>query len=298
MFRAIVLGSGAGGGFPQWNCACRLCRLVRAGDPRLSPRTQAGLAVTADNDRFVLIGASPDLRQQIAATPALHPRGTGRHSPITAVVLVSADVDGIAGLLTLRERQPLTLYAPAALLDTLAANPVFNVLDPSLVERVAIQPSDTVSPAPGLTVRLLAFPGKTPLYAETQGATEAEPAPTFAARIEAGGKTLIAAPGCARITGDVHAALADADAILFHGTVWEDDDMIAAGVGQKTGARMGHVAMAGPDGSLARLAGMRGRRIYYHINNTNPVLLDGSPERRRAAEAGFEIAFDGMDLCL
>lgn len=298
MLQAIVLGSGAGGGFPQWNCACRLCALVRAADPRLTARTQASVAVTADASNYLLVGASPDLRQQILATAALQPRRHGRDSPLFAVVLVSADIDGLAGLLVLREKQPFTVFAPPLLLAQLDANPLFGVLEQALVKRIPVLPGGAAYCGNGLTLTMLTFPGKVPLYAEQQGATEAEPAPTYAARIEGDGKRLIVAPGCARITEEVHAWLADADAILFDGTVFTNDEMIAAGVGTKTGARMGHIAMDGPGGSLARLAGLRGRRLFYHINNTNPVLLDGSPERRRAEEAGWEIAYDGLTLCL
>ncbi len=294
---ALVLGSGAGGGFPQWNCSCRLCRLVRAGDRRLKPRTQASVAVTADGSNFLLVGASPDLRQQIAGAPALHPGMGRRDSPIFGVALVSADVDGVAGLLVLREGHAFTVFAPPPLIEVLSANPIFGVLDPALVGRVPVAPSVPTDCGYGLTLTVLPMPGKVPLYLEERGARHAEPAATFAARIDAGGRSLIVAPGCARITDEVRAMLARADAVLFDGTVFTDDEMIAAGVGAKTGARMGHVAMTGPDGSLARLASLPGRRVFFHINNTNPVLLDGSPEQARVIEAGFEIAYDGMPLC-
>ncbi len=294
---ALILGSGAGGGVPQWNCSCRICGLARARDPRVRSRTQASVAVTADGSNYLLVGASPDLRQQILGAPALRPRTAGRDSPIFGVVLVSADVDGIAGLLLLREGQAFTVFAPPPLLDQLAANPIFGVLDPALVGRVPVRPGEPAACGHGLTLTMLPMPGKVPLYEEDRSAARAEPAATYAARIDAGGRSLIVAPGCARITDEVQATLAQADAVLFDGTVFTDDEMIAAGVGTKTGSRMGHVAMTGPDGSLARLASLPGRRIFFHINNTNPVLLEGSPERARVAKAGFEIAYDGMVVC-
>jgi pyrroloquinoline quinone biosynthesis protein B len=294
---ALVLGSAAGGGFPQWNCACRLCALAWAGDPRVRPATQAGLAFSADGAHWLVVGASPDLRQQIQSCRQLQPRtATGRDSPIVAVAIVSADVDGIAGLIVLRERQRLTLLAAAPVLDILRANPVFDVLDSSLVERIPVAPDEPFDVGHGLRLTLLTMPGKIPLYLEDRGAATAQPAATYAAEVQAHGRTAIYAPGCARITDAVRARLATADAVFFDGTLFTDDEMIAAGVGQKTGRRMGHVPIDGPDGSLALLSGLPGRRIYVHINNTNPILLAGSPERAAVEAAGVAIGQDGMEI--
>jgi pyrroloquinoline quinone biosynthesis protein B len=295
---ALVLGSAAGGGFPQWNCACRLCALAWAGDPRVRPATQASLAFSADGGaHWLVVGASPDLRQQIISSPQLHPRtGTGRDSPITAVVIVSSDVDGIAGLIVLRERQRLTLLAAAPVLDILRANPVFDVLDSSVVERIPLAPDQPFDAGHGLRLTLLTMPGKIPLYLEDRGAATAQPAATYAARVQAHGRTAIYAPGCAQITDAVRARLATADALFFDGTLFTDTEMIDAGVGSKTGRRMGHVPIDGPDGSLALLSGLPGRRIYVHINNTNPVLLAGSPERAAVEAAGVAIGQDGMEI--
>jgi len=295
---ALVLGSAAGGGFPQWNCACRLCRLARAGDPRVSPRAQASVAFSADRDNWLVIGASPDLRQQILRAPALHPRRGPRDSPILGIVLVSADVDGIAGLLAVRERQPFRVYAPEPILRVLRGNSVFDVLDPALVERVELTPDRPVECGAGLRLTLLPMPGKVPLYLEDRASAQPEAGPTYAARIEANGRRAVVAPACAEITDDVRARLRGADLLFFDGTLFTDDEMIAAGVGAKTGRRMGHVPIGGPDGSLSVLAGLGGRRVYLHINNTNPVLLDGSAERRQVRDAGVEIAHDGMEVVL
>jgi pyrroloquinoline quinone biosynthesis protein B len=291
--RCLVLGSAAGGGFPQWNCGCRNCSLARAGDPRAKPRTQVSVAASADGARWLLVGASPDLRQQIVENPAMAPRAA-RHSPIAGVVLVSADIDGLAGLLVLREQQAFKIFAPASTLKILAENALFASLDVALVERVEIAAGIPVDTGFGLTLTLLEMPGKTPLYHEARGATAPEAAITYAARIEGGGRVAIVAPACAEVTDAVLGRLDDADVLFFDGTLFTDDEMIRGGLSQKTGRRMGHVSVAGDNGSLARLAAHRGRRIYLHINNSNPMLLEDSPERNQVTQAGFEVAYDGM----
>jgi pyrroloquinoline quinone biosynthesis protein B len=295
---AIVLGSAAGGGFPQWNCGCRLCSLVRAGDPRVSAASQASVAVTGDGEGWVLIGASPDIRQQLLNTPKLWPRTPGRDSPVTGVVLIGGDIDAIAGLLVLRERQKFTVYAPRELLAVLDANSVFGVLDSALVQRVEITPGEPVSCDGSLTLTLLPMPGKVPLYQETRNATEPEPGPTYAALLQAGDRNLIVAPACADITDAVHSQLRQAHVLFFDGTLFTDDEMIAAGLSAKSGRRMGHVPISGSGGTLARLADLPGRRILLHINNSNPILLRDSPERRQVEAAGFEVAYDGMEVLL
>ena len=295
---ALVLGAAAGGGFPQWNCACRLCNLVRVGDPRVSAATQASVAVSAMPDRWLIVGASPDLRQQILNTPALHPAGREpRSSPIAGVVLLSADVDGIAGLIVLRERQPLRVLAPAPILAVLRTNSIFSVLDPALVEQVELAPEAPLD-CDGIELTLLPMPGKVPLYLEDRAAAAPEPGPAYAARLRAGGRSLVVAPACAVLDEAVLGRLGGHDAVFFDGTLFEDDEMIQAGVGAKTGRRMGHVPIGGPGGSLERLAGLAGRRIFLHINNTNPILLKGSPERSQVEAAGFEVGYDGMDVRL
>ncbi len=223
------------------------------------------------------------------------PRGA-RHSPVAGVVLVSADVDGMAGLLVLREQQALRVWAPASILRILAENPIFASLDPSLVERVEVRAGERLDTGFGLRLTLLEMPGKVPLYQEDRSAVMAEGAVTYAARLEADGREVVVAPACARISPEVLARLAGADVLFFDGTLFTDTEMIEAGLSHKTGRRMGHVPVSGPQGSLAGLAGHPGRRIYVHINNTNPILLEGSPERRTVEEAGWEVAADGMLL--
>jgi pyrroloquinoline quinone biosynthesis protein B len=260
--------------------------------------TQASLAVTGDGNDWLIVGASPDLRQQLSQTPSLWPRNDSRDSPITGVVLIGGDIDAIAGLLVLRERQAFTIYAPAALLALLTENDVFNVLDPTLVRRVAISPLQPVQCGGGLTLTLLPMPGKVPLFRETPGATEAEAGATYAALLQADGKSMIVAPACADITDAVLEQFRGADVVFFDGTLFTDDEMIAAGLSVKTGTRMGHVPISGPNGTIARLANLPARRIFLHINNTNPILLSDSPQRRQVEAAGFEVAYDGMEVRL
>ncbi|WP_158922856.1 pyrroloquinoline quinone biosynthesis protein PqqB [Acidisphaera sp. S103] len=295
-----MLGSAAGGGFPQWNCGCRQCSLARTGDSRVRPATQASVAVTGNGENWLLIGASPDLRQQISQSPHLWPRTPTRDSPITDVLLIGGDIDAIAGLLVLRERQPFTVYAPVELLDLLATNRVFDVLDPTMVRRVAIRPMEPFTCAGNLTVTLLTMPGKVPLFLENNrnAAAEPESAATYAAQIQTAGRIVIVAPACADITEPVRTQLSQADVLFFDGTLFTDTEMIAAGLGSKTGRRMGHTPISGPDGTLTRLADLPGRRIFLHINNTNPILVNDSPERRAVEAAGFEVAYDGMEIDL
>jgi pyrroloquinoline quinone biosynthesis protein B len=296
---AIVLGAAAGGGYPQWNCRCPVCRLAWEGDSRVRFCTQAGLAVSADGAQWVLLNASPDLRAQLNATPALHPRDGLRHSPIAAVVLTGAEVDQIAGLLNLRERQPFALYGTPECLAAVAANPMFEALAPDVVTRHAVTPGTPFRPMPGLTAELFTVPGKVPLYLE-QGEPEvgSETGDTVGVEIAAGGARLAYVPGAAAMTPALQARLARADAVLFDGTLFTDDEMVRTGTGAKTGRRMGHMPIDGDGGSLSALAGIEARRIYIHINNTNPIHVAGSPERRKIEAAGWEIAADGMEIVL
>jgi pyrroloquinoline quinone biosynthesis protein B len=295
---ALVLGAAAGGGFPQWNCGCRLCRLARAGDPRARPATQASVAITGNGADWIEVGASPDLRQQIMQTPQLWPREGVRDSPLAAVVLLGGDVDALAGLLALRERQAFTVFAPQPMLDLLEENRIFDVLDRSAVRREPLVPGEPARCPGGVTLTLLPMPGKVPLYMETQGADAPEPGPTYAALLQANGRSVIVAPACAEITEAVRRQLRQADLVFFDGTLFTDDEMIKSGTGQKTGQRMGHLPIDGADGSLAALAGLGKRRIYVHINNTNPILIDGSPQRALVEAAGWEVAVDGLEIAL
>jgi pyrroloquinoline quinone biosynthesis protein B len=299
--RIIVLGAAAGGGFPQWNSACPVGQRAWRREPQASWRTQCSLAVSVDGDRWALLNAAPDLRQQILATPVLHPRAAPRHSPIEAVVLTNGDVDHVAGLLCLRESQPLTLFASGAILETLARNPIFNVLNPTYVRRQQLALKEPAQILPGLTVTPFAVPGKVALYLEEETpAIGAETEDTIGLELHGeGGARACFVPGCARVTPALAERLRGAELLLFDGTLWTDDEMIRSGTGTKTGRRMGHISVAGPEGSLTALRPVPiGRRIYLHINNTNPILLEDSPERAAVAAAGWEVAYDGMEISL
>ena len=296
---AIVLGAAAGGGFPQWNCRCPVCRLAWAGDARVRPRLQASLAVSADGERWTLLNTSPDLGAQLRATPALHPRQAIRGSPIAAVALTGAEIDETAGLLSLRESTPFALYASAETLAILAANSMFGVLQASLVPRIVVAPNEVVQLPGGIEAEMFSVPGKIPLYLEAQHSDlVAAPMGNTGIDLRVDGARLVYVPGAAAVPDELQERIAGADVVLFDGTLFADDEMIRAGVGNKTGRRMGHLPIDGPDGSLVRLAGLAKRRIFTHINNTNPILIEGSPERRRVEAAGFEVATDGLEIVL
>lgn len=295
--RAIVLGSAAGGGYPQWNCRCPVCQLAWDKDSRVRPRTQASLAVSVDGARWILLNASPDLRAQLAATAALQPKSGIRGSPIAAVVLTGAEIDQIAGLLHLRERQAFAIHATREALDIVAANAIFDALAPDVVERRAVMLGEPFTVA-GIGVELFAAPGKVPLYLERGNAQLEDSTVNAGAELSAGGRRLVFVPGAAALTPSLMARIERADIVFFDGTLFTDDEMIRAGSGAKTGRRMGHMPIDGDGGSLSALARLTGRRIYIHINNTNPILVDGSPERRRVEAAGIEVGEDGMEIVL
>lgn len=297
---AVILGSAAGGGVPQWNCRCAVCELARAGDPRVAPRTQSSIAVTADDEHWLLVNASPDMRQQIAATPALYPRHGARHSPIAAVLLTNGDVDHVAGLLTLRESQPFKLFATDATRESVDANRIFSVANPTFVPRITVAMDEPFEPVPGLRVEMFAVPGKVPLWLEDETLKIGEATETTVGLdISADGRRLLYIPGCAEVTQAVKARVQGADVLLFDGTLWTDNEMIEAGLGVKSARRMGHVPMSGLGGSLESLADVRvSRRVFVHINNTNPVLVSDSSERDQAETSGWEVGYDGMRIDL
>ena len=292
--RIIILGAGAGGGLPQWNCGCPNCLAARAG--RLAPMTQSSIAVSADGREWAIVNASPDIRAQMAATPPLYPTGP-RDMPLRAVVLTNGDIDHVAGLLSLRESQPFTLCATPAIHEVLAANPMLAALDPDLVDRRPVTPATAFDLVRGVTATLFAVPGKVPLYMEGDTVqTDLVAETTVGVELSANGRRALYIPGCADLPDWLLARMAGADALLFDGTLWTDDEMIRAGLGRKTSRRMGHLPV---QDSLARLADTPvGRRIYVHINNSNPLCDPGSPEARQVQAAGWQIGRDGMEISL
>ena len=297
--KIIVLGAAAGGGFPQWNSNAEGCRRARRGDAAAEPRTQASVAVSHDGARWFLLNASPDLRQQIESIPALQPREGLRHSPIAGVLLTGGDVDVIAGLLSMRERQPFRLYASSRVHAVLDANPVFEVLARDVVARETVDLDRSFVLDGVLAATLFAVPGKVPLYLEDG----AEPPPivvdgtTVGLEIAEGTRRMVFIPGCAAMTPDLRDRLAGADLVFFDGTLWRDDEMTTAGIGKKTGRRMGHMSLGGTDGTIEAFRTIEaGRKVIIHMNNSNPVLLADSPERAEAEAAGWLIARDGMEF--
>ncbi|MBV8849925.1 MAG: pyrroloquinoline quinone biosynthesis protein PqqB [Methylobacteriaceae bacterium] len=297
--RIIVLGSAAGGGFPQWNCFCPNCRLAWEGDPRVRPRTQSSLAISADGNRWLLLNASPDLRQQIYANSCLHPRGAARQTPIAGVFLTNGDVDHLAGLLTLREQQAFTIYGSASLLDQ-TKHGAFGVLNPDLVRRLPVALEAQIDMGLGFTIRPFAVPGKVPLYLEGESVEiGAATDTTVGVEIDCDARRAIVIPGCADVTDDVLRRVEGADVLFFDGTTFTDDEMLRMGLSQKTAWRMGHCAIDGERGSLARFADSKiRRRVYTHINNSNPILLEDSPERAKVEAAGWIVAHDGLEIAL
>lgn len=294
-FRAHILGAAAGGGLPQWNCGCKNCNLARSGV--IPAQSQSSLAVTANARDWAILNASPDIRYQLAAAGSLHPRAL-RDVPIRSVLLTNGDIDHVAGLLTLREMQPFILYATDGIHRVLAENPIFDALNAEVVKRARVALDQPFELAPGLTATLFAVPGKVPLYLEGERVeTDLMGEQTVGVALEAAGTSAFYIPGCARLTEDLRARLEGADILFFDGTLWQDDEMVRAGIGHKTGKRMGHMSMSGPDGTIAAFSDMDlGKRIFVHMNNTNPVLDPTSPQRAQAEAAGWIIGQDGMEV--
>jgi pyrroloquinoline quinone biosynthesis protein B len=308
VLQIVVLGSAAGGGFPQWNCNTEACRSARAGEALA--RTQSSIAMSGDGNNWFLFNASPDIRQQINATPQLHPNHDLRSSPIAGVILTNADVDHIAGLLTLRESTPLALYASDRVLATLDDNSIFNVLNPDFVDRrrlilgESFEPKTKAGEPSGLTVEPFAVRGKVALFLEDPGADSnfgTEEGDTVGARVASNktGEYFFYIPGCAGLTPELQERLRGAPLVLFDGTLWQDNEMIDAGIGVKTGQRMGHISMSGNEGSIAAFENLAvERKIFIHINNSNPVLMNDTRERSEVEAAGWEISYDGMAINL
>ena len=303
-----VLGSAAGGGYPQWNCNHPNSRRARAKDPNAPARTQSSIAVSADGDQWVLFNASPDLRQQIYDNEILHPSGALRASPIQAVVLTNADVDHVAGLLNLRESQAFNLYGTPRVLSVLEANTIFGVLNPKFVTRrplVLNEALHIVRPHGerlGVTVVPFAVPGKVALWLENEqqgdnfGTVDED---TIALEVkDDGGETkFFYLPACARMTDELADRIRGADLVFFDGTLWVDDEMIREGVGIKTGKRMGHMSVSGENGTIAALRDLAiARKVFIHINTTNPILISDTQERKAAESAGWEVSYDGMQI--
>ena len=306
-----ILGSAAGGGFPQWNCNGIHSANVRAGNPGYRARTQSSLGVSADGANWVLFNASPDLREQIAANPELHPDKSGpkRNSPIKAVVVTNADVDHIMGLINLREGQPFSIYGSDRVLATLNSNSIFNVCNPAIVPRntLALDRPVQLEGAGvdlGLTIEPFAVPGKVALFlekADAGGNFGSRDGDTIGLEVKDNktGATFFYIPGCADVDEPLARRIKGAALIFFDGTLFTDDEMLAQGLMPKTGKRMGHISVSGTEGSIATFEALGiKRRIYVHINNSNPMLDETSDARKIVEAAGWEVGYDGMEVRL
>ena len=309
MLRVVVLGAAAGGGVPQWNCGCEVCQAARGEQPELRS-TQASIAVSGDGDHWFLINASPDLRQQLIATTQLHPKpGTLRHSPVAGVILTNGEIDAVAGLLSMREGSPFTIYAHPKVLAILKANSIFDVLNEKSVKRMAIEIDRPFEPAlpdgspSGIEILPFTVPGKGAWYLEGKAhpGGNGGDGDTLGLRIRdtGTGKYFYFIAACADVTDDLKSRLSGAPLLFFDGTVWRDDELIAAGLGTKTGQGMGHIAMSGDRGAIETLANLDiDRKVFLHINNSNPALLKSSQERKIAERAGWQIPADGTEIVL
>jgi len=293
-----VLGAAAGGGYPQWNCACATCRLARGGGERARPLTHASLAFSADGRAWHLVNATPDVRLQVESCAALHPGPETRSTPIAGVLLTDAELDHTLGLLALREGTGLVVHATPPVLEALGtAFPVRRLLGHfAPFEWRALEPGVPL-PLDDGALRVDAFRTgcRPPRYAAAEGDGDW----TVGLRIEdrRTGGVAVYAPGVERWTTDVATAVDGADCVLFDGTFWRDDEMGRSGAGTRSAGAMGHLPIAGPGGSAERLARLPARRrLYVHVNNTNPVLDRASAERRALAAMGLDVAHDGMTL--
>jgi pyrroloquinoline quinone biosynthesis protein B len=302
---ARVLGAAAGGGFPQWNCGCPNCVEVRSGSSRTKRRTQDSTAVSADGEAWFVLNASPEILPQIEANPPLHPRGP-RTSPIAGIVLTNGDLDHVLGLFSLRESYPLCIYATAPVRAGLVENVVYRTLErfPGQVTWRTLELGREVDLAgvdgapSGLTLTPHPLPGKLPVHLEGRTVPSAEDNVGLWIRERSTGRLLVYATAAASV-GPYAAEIAAADACLFDGTFWSSDELVRLGLSTKRAEDMAHLPIGGPEGSVARLAGRGAKRmIFAHVNNTNPILIEGSPERRHVEAAGWEVAEDGLEIRL
>jgi pyrroloquinoline quinone biosynthesis protein B len=299
----VLLGTAAGGGFPQWNCWCPSCRVARTDSARAVPRTQSAAAVSADGDRWFLLNASPDVRDQLLHLTTAVPSGV-RHVPVEGLVLTDAELDHSLGLVLLREARRLQLWATDAVQRVLEADSRLLPVTRAFAEvRAEVLEPDRPSglcyrdgTASGLRVTAFPVPADPPRFAR-----EERPGHTVGLIVEdtATGGRCAFVPGCGGLDDRLLARLAGVDLLLFDGTFWTDRELITLGIGERTALEMDHLPVSGPAGSLAWLAGLPVRhRVYTHINNTNPILLEDGPERAAVLAAGLTVGADGMRFTL
>jgi pyrroloquinoline quinone biosynthesis protein B len=291
-----VLGSAAGGGFPQWNCACPQCRAVRSGERPCVPRSQSSIAVSADRQKWFLINASPDIQSQIESFPALHPND-GSVARLQAVLLTDAELDHTLGLLLMREGRGLEVHATESVHETLTTGTgILRTLEAYCpVTWRPVVPGTEVVLGEGLSYRAFDVPTKKRM--RFTGAAANGRVVGYRVTDTTSRRSLVYLPCVQELTPDILEELSDSSALLVDGTCWRDDEMPSLGLANKTSRDMGHVPIDGPGGSLGLLSPLPiDRKIYIHINNTNPILLDDSPERLHLDRHGMEVAVDGLEL--
>ena len=300
-----ILGSGAGGGYPQWNCNCQNCQRVRQAEYRHEARTQSSITVSADGENWVLINASPDLRAQFESFPALQPARAVRDTGVCAIIITDAQIDHTTGLLTLREHtKPWDIYCTEAVHNDLTTGfPLFNIL--GHFRGVNWHPVDTdqqafdIPQAPGLRFTAVPLKSEAPPFSPHRHNTVAGDNIGLLIEDLNTGKSLFYAPGLGEIESQVSARLEAADCVLIDGTMWTDDEMAHEGISDKLASEMGHLDQSSEGGILSALKNLGDtRRILIHINNTNPILDTQSAQRQMLDELGIEVSYDGMDIVL
>jgi pyrroloquinoline quinone biosynthesis protein B len=301
-----LLGTAAGGGFPQWNCRCLNCEGVRRGTIRARPRTQSCAAVSADGRRWFLLNASPDLRAQIESFAPLLPHGNVRGTGIQGILVTNADLDHTLGLFMLREGGRIAVHATLSVRRALDEGlRLTEVLD-CYGEVDWRQPAASLSPLTyadetlsGLNYAAFSVPGKLPRYREDRASPGGEDTVGYQLVDESTGGRLVYVPALAALDREVLSRLRDADVLLLDGTFWSDEEMRTIGAGSASARAMGHLPVGPEDGSLAAIATLpAARKIYVHINNSNPILREDSPERRVVEKAGVEVGWDGLEFTL
>ncbi len=296
-----VLGSGAGGGFPQWNCSCPNCKAVRAGSIKANTRNQSSIAVSSDGEHWVLFNASPDVRSQLENFPEIHPKDKVRGTGIEAIVMIDSQIDHATGLLILREGDPLTIYSTEMVKQDLSTRfPIFNILEHfcGVVDHPIPLNGDTFSipNIDDIEFTALALKSKAPPYSPHRDDPHEGDNIGMVIRQISTGKTIFYAPGLGVIEAHVEKAMAGADCVLVDGTFWTDDEL--ASVGRPLLARkIGHIPQSGEDGMIEILDRLeKPRKILIHINNTNPILNEDSKERKILTQHGIEVSFDNMNI--
>ena len=298
-----ILGASAGGGFPQWNCNCRMCRGVRDGSIKATPRTQSSIAVSGDGEDWVLFNTSPDILAQLAAFPALQPGRKRRDTAIRAIVFMDSQIDHTTGLLMLREGCPHEVYCSDMVYEDLSTGfPLFRMLEHwnGGIHRHAI-PLDgsafSIEGIEGLEFTAIPVEGKAPPYSPHRHDPHVGDNIGIRVQDTRSGKTLFYAPGLGNLTAQTRELMAASDCLLVDGTFWREDEMASVGLGDRKAADMGHLPQSGPGGMIEVLRPMnKARKVLVHINNTNPILDEESPERAALREEGIEVAFDGMEI--